>query len=137
MNEDFLDAHERHWVDAEYLYALQRWANADHLYGLAAECGLKGLTETFKGSSLESGQRRHIMEAYKPHNAWDIFESYRSGNALGAKFLLPTINPFTDWDVSQRYANQNRFNQASVDPHRKGAELVMDLMIKADLEGLL
>jgi len=41
--EDFLDAHERHWEDAELLFGNRRWANADHLYGLAAECGLKAL----------------------------------------------------------------------------------------------
>lgn len=31
------------------------------------------------------------------------------------------INPFNDWDVGQRYANQNHFNQARVDAHRLGA----------------
>ncbi len=137
MNEDFLDAHERHWEDAQCLYSLKRWANADHLYGLSAECGLKGLTEKIKGSSLGPGQRRHIMQANKTLNAWDIFESYRSGSSLGAKFHLPASNPFTDWDVCQRYANQSHFNQAVVDQHRLGAQLVMELVIAAELEGLL
>ena len=59
MNEDFLDAHMRHWTDAELLYAAQRWANADHLYGISAECGLKGLTETFKNGPLAGKERRH------------------------------------------------------------------------------
>ena len=58
MNEDFLDAHLRHWTDAELLYAAQRWANADHLYGISAECGLKGLTETFKNGPLAGKERR-------------------------------------------------------------------------------
>jgi hypothetical protein len=40
MNADFLDAHYRHWQDAELLFGRGRLANADHLYGLAAECGL-------------------------------------------------------------------------------------------------
>jgi len=43
MTADFLDAHERHWTDAEILFAQGRFANADHLYGLSAECGLKWL----------------------------------------------------------------------------------------------
>ena len=37
---DFGDAHSRHREDAELLFREQRWANADHLYGLSAECGL-------------------------------------------------------------------------------------------------
>ena len=64
------------------------------------------------------------MEANKPETAWDVFETYRSGHAQGTKFLLPSINPFNDWDVGQRYANQNHFNQARVDAHRLGAEQV-------------
>ncbi len=43
MQADFLDAHERHWQDAELLLTNQRLANADHLYGMSAECGLKRL----------------------------------------------------------------------------------------------
>jgi hypothetical protein len=41
MNTDFLDAHERHHDDADHLHANARHANADHLYGVSAECGLK------------------------------------------------------------------------------------------------
>lgn len=40
---DFFNAHQRHWKDAELLYKEKRWANADHLYGLSAECGLKAV----------------------------------------------------------------------------------------------
>lgn len=47
MQADFLDANERHWDDAEHLFQAQRWANADHLYGIAAECGLKRLMLAF------------------------------------------------------------------------------------------
>jgi len=41
MSIDFLDPHDRHWEDGERLFGVSRWANADHLYGLSAECGLK------------------------------------------------------------------------------------------------
>ena len=43
MYIDFLDAYLRQWEDAEMLFGSERWATADHLYGLAAECGLKRL----------------------------------------------------------------------------------------------
>ena len=42
---DFVDAHRRHWEDAELLFDHQRWANADQLYGLSAECGLKAVMQ--------------------------------------------------------------------------------------------
>lgn len=54
MNADFLDANARHQHDADLLFDRQRWANADHLYGLAAECGLKRLMVTF-GMLLSAG----------------------------------------------------------------------------------
>ena len=130
MEEDFLDAHMRHWTDAELLYKSQRWANADHLYGFSAECGLKSLIETLRDAPLPKKERRHIMEA-KNESAWqiasDVFETY-NGGALGAKFSLQSVNPFTDWEAGQRYANQNHFNQAHVDAHRLGAEQVRALV---------
>jgi hypothetical protein len=59
MNTDFYDAHQRHWDDAELLYEKQRWANADHLYGMAAECGLKQLMLAF-GMTFDSGKNRPV-----------------------------------------------------------------------------
>jgi hypothetical protein len=137
MNEDFLNAHERHWDDAEFLFAKQRWANADHLYGISAECGLKGIIEKFKGGPLDQGEKRHIMESKKPPSAWDTFEMYRSGHQLGSKFAMPANNPFINWETSQRYANQSNFDKSRVELHRKGAELIMEFVITANLEGLL
>lgn len=39
----FVDAHRRHWDDAELLLGNARWANADQMYGFSAECGLKAV----------------------------------------------------------------------------------------------
>ncbi len=41
MNTNYKNAARRHYEDAEILFNRLRWANADQLYGLAAECGLK------------------------------------------------------------------------------------------------
>ena len=43
MPVNFRDAAERHWADAGYLLEDDRIANADHLFGLSAECALKAL----------------------------------------------------------------------------------------------
>lgn len=141
MTPDFLDAHQRHWDDAERLFAATRWANADHLYGMAVECGLKRLMIAFgmsigsDGSPSNSQDRAHVMETRRIP-VWDRYETYRSGHHQGANYGLPQANPFHDWDVSQRYADQSNFTQARVQPHRTAADTVYKLIIKATLEGL-
>ncbi len=136
MAEDFLDAHDRHWTDAEKLYSDNRWANADHLYGVSAECGLKQLIIALNGS-LGTGDKKHIMERAGSVNAWDRFESYRSGSPIGAKFALPSANPFSAWHVSQRYENQSGFSKTGVDVHKAGAAIVKRLVNTAKMDGLL
>lgn len=138
MNTDFFDAHNRHWKDAEQLFNAARWANADHLYGLAAECGLKRLMMIFgmnvdatTGSPTERKDRAHA------NTAWMRYESYRSGHRQGAHYALSTEHPFANWDVSQRYANQSHFDQPRALAHRTGADSVSRLMNKATLDGLL
>jgi hypothetical protein len=44
-NPDFRAAARRHHDDAGFLLADSRWANADHLAGLAAECALKAIMQ--------------------------------------------------------------------------------------------
>lgn len=137
MQEDYLDAHHRHWDDAERLFAAARWANADHLYGLAAECGLKALMEKLspQGALNQKQDYVHIMEDKKPNNAWSRYQSYLSGR-LAIKLALPQTNPFSDWLVSQRYAHQSNFDPTRVDPHRQGANVVRQLVEQADKDGL-
>ena len=50
---------ERHWLDAEQLFHLTppRLANADQLYGLSAECGLKALMHKW-GMELNNNKPR-------------------------------------------------------------------------------
>jgi hypothetical protein len=139
MDADFADAHNRHWDDAERLFFAERWANADHLYGVAAECGLKRLMQVFgmdvgkDGSPKKSDDRKHIDKI------WHRYETYRSGHAQGASYSLPTISrsPFDNWEASQRYAKESAFHQGHVAPHRSGAEFVRRLLAQARRDGLL
>ena len=135
MKVDFLDAHERHWQDAETLRAGSRWANSDHLYGFAAECGLKRLMLAFgmpvgQDGSPEKGDKVHA------DGAWERYEAYRSGHRDGAAYALPMPNPFSDWAAHQRYAGQTEFDEARADRHRKGAELVRRMLRVARDNGL-
>lgn len=138
MQSDFLDAHNRHWQDAEQLFEAQRWANADQLFGMAAECGLKKLMLAF-GMGFDTDKNRPEEGQDRKHadGIWARYEAYRSGHHQGANYGLTANNPFQDWDVSQRYANQSNFGQARVQPHRGGANEVRQLIRKAQLEGLI
>ena len=138
MKADFQDAHIRHWTDAEYLFQAQRWANADHLYGVAAECGLKALMLKF-GMPFDSQKDwpKHQEDRSHANRIWLRYESYRCGRNLGDKFSLSDRNPFSDWDISDRYAHHGYFDVERTGVHRVGAKEVFDLMRKADLEGLL
>lgn len=138
MRVDFLDAHERHWEDAERLFRAQRWANADHLYGLAAECGLKRLMLAF-GMPFDTTKDRPAKKEDREHadGIWARFEAYRCGHHRGAGYVLPTSNLFGDWNVSQRYAHQSQFDQTRAQGHQSGAAIVRALVKKAQREGLL
>jgi len=138
MHADFLDAHERHWEDAERLFQAQRWANADHLYGLAAECGLKRLMRAFD-MPFDKARGRPIKKSDQVHadGIWMRFESYRCGHPQGTGYVLHGSNPFSNWNASQRYAHQSDFDQARAQEHRSGADVVRQLVKKARKEGLI
>lgn len=138
MNSDFLNAHTRHWTDAEHLFQLQRWANADHLYGLAAECGLKRLMLEF-GMGFDIAKDRPSASADQVHvdKVWVRYETYRSGHPQGAGYTLPTVNPFSQWRVSDRYANESNFNRGRAQVHQAGAQEVCKLIAQAKLNGLI
>jgi len=129
VTDDFTDAHDRHWRDAEYLsgfvsrlLGFASLANADHLYGLSAECGLKAVL-------VAAGQP--IEKPYKDHvdKVWPLFVSFAHGR-LGARYLamLPAGEPFRDWEVSQRYWHRRYFRRARLTPHRDAAMAVRAML---------
>lgn len=138
MQADYLDAHQRHWDDAERLYGACRWANADHLYGMAAECGLKQLMRAF-GMPFDENRSQPAKEQDRKHAdaIWARYESYRCGHHQGCSYVLTGDNPFDKWEVSQRYANQSHFSQARARTHQAGAQMVCNLVRQAQYDGLL
>lgn len=140
---NFIDAHQRHWEDAEFLHEGLRWANADHLYGISAECGLKALMALISplnwpfGEPIESKDKVHVNyldpKYSTKQNAWDRYQTYLAGS-LGTRYTLAQNNPFQDWDISDRYAKRTHFSEASVIPHRQGAEAVRQLVQQAQKE---
>lgn len=138
MSSDFLDAHHRHWDDAELLFSKSRLANADHLFGISAECGLKALMKCFGMEMNTRGDRPQEREdAVHADRIWQRYSTYQSNHHQGTQYLISSVNPFDNWNAGQRYANQSQFNQQNVQDHRVGAEQVRNLIVKAVKDGLI
>ena len=132
---DFTDAHQRHWEDAELLFEHDRWASADHLYGLSAECGLKAVMVGLGMSVDESGAPREREHRQHMPELWLVFEAFarkRDGGAYLA--LFSDGKPFADWSIDGRYANRRHFQSANVTPHQDAARQVADVVQRAELE---
>ena len=131
---DFTDAHRRHWEDAELLFDAGRWANADHLYGVSAECGLKAI---MRDLGMEMDAKGRPEKQYREHmpKLWSAFKDFAQNRDGGAYLAsLPDDEPFDDWSIDDRYANQGHFGSADVAPHRDAACLVRVVVQRAELE---
>ncbi len=132
---DFTDAHRRHWEDAELLLAHDRWANADHLYGLSAECGLKavmlslGMNVDASGTPSERRHKEHMPRL------WPVFEDFAREHGGGTYLAsLSDGESFADWSIDDRYANHRHFQRANVTPHQDAARQVADVVQRVELE---
>ena len=136
MPVDFRDASERHWDDAGHLFANIRLPNADHLFGLAAECALKAVMLAL-GMRLRPTGRPEDPYAVHINRLWDEFITFAHsrGGAHYAAMLSGNPNPFYDWDVNQRYDHRTQFSQVIVINHQQGAEETMQVLETAVLNG--
>lgn len=137
---DFLDAHRRHWDDAELLFNSSRWANADQMYGFSAECGLKAVMKKL-GMWVDAtgtparGHQKHVQ------HLWPIFLVFAAGRG-GARWVpylrrLPTQNPFANWSHHDRYAHRGWFAQSNVAPHQAAARTILNMVQSGAQAGLL
>ena len=135
---DFKDAHFRHWVDAELLFLHKRWANADHLYGFSVECGLKAVMAALgmqldpSGSPQNTEHRKHV------NILWPTFMIFAQGrNGSWYVTNLPQGKPFTNWTEQDRYAHHQCITESEATAHRVAAKEVLDVLKKAQMQGLL
>ena len=129
--EDYVDAHRQHWTDAELLFQRSRWLNADQLYGISAECGLKALMPAL-------GMRvkwKHVDVIWPDFARFAISAQGR----VGARFvtLLPRGTPFANWSVHNRYAHSRHFSCAGTAPHQIAARQVRNMILQARLDGVI
>jgi hypothetical protein len=133
---DYLDAMKRHWEDAELFWNQEpkRLANADQLYGLVAECGLKALMTKLVHGYFDHNRGRPSNRDDLVHadGIWERYINYSQGGAA-ALYALPTddINPFEQWEIDDRYANRMHFDHTRVKGHRDAAITVKELVDKA------
>ena len=132
---------KRHWDDAELLWSQmpKRFANADQLYGLVAECGLKALmTKLVKGYfDHNRGRPNKGVDLVHADGIWSRYMNYSQGGAA-ARYALPTnTNPFGQWEIADRYANRMHFVYARVDGPRNAALMVKNLVDQAEHQQVL
>jgi hypothetical protein len=124
MTAAFDHAATRHWSDARLLEDEGRLPNADHLFGLAAECAIKSalvqLSELTPGGELAAGYQEHIEKLWD-HARLHGFQ--RTFPNLQAVLRLP--NPFDDWKVDQRYERGNAVTVDVKNRHRDAAKRVL------------
>lgn len=140
MKPDFKNAYERHQKDANSLFDNKRYANADHLYGLAAECALKAIMMGLdpciannKGDLNDPKDKKHI------NFLWDHFKLFIQGRSASSYLAYVSMkNPFNKWSIEARYAHQKFFTKIEVESHKTAvnntiAYLVADARMKGHL----
>ena len=139
LQTDYLDAMARHWDDAELLWGQvpRRFANADQLYGLAAECGLKALMTKLVNNFFDHSIGVPSSRDDRVHidGAWNRYNIYSQGGAAARYALPPMNNPFVQWEIADRYANQGNFRYTRVRRHRNGCLLIKNLVHQAKAKG--
>jgi hypothetical protein len=110
---DFPASARRHLDDAKLLEANSRLPNAGHLYGYAAECGLKALLIWHGHPTDAEGSPVHALGFRQHVDQLVITSTFKAlkrfvNNRSGAKYLamIPSISAFSDWKVGHRYFSE-------------------------------
>jgi len=138
MSTDFLDAYERHRADADLLLENERWPNADQLYGLAAECGLKAVMRALGMRLRDDGSPQMGSHRVHINLLWPEFHAFAAGRrAEPYTVMLPAENLFSDWDIGQRYYRSEEIPKDTATRHREALRHVHRVVSRARLDGRL
>lgn len=138
---DYATAARRHYKDAQFLFGGDRWPNADHLAGVAAECGLKTILLGYFGATLN--QRN--MPVYGQPNRWlghlnalwNELPQVVSGRTAGPVFtaLLAGQPPFVNWNIDDRYSDGSAITEQDARGHISSARAILGILEQAILTG--
>jgi len=133
---DFVAAARRHFSDGTLLRDTKRLPNADQLFGLSVECALKAFAVAL-GVPVDPGGEL-AEHAYKTHVniLWDMLRGLATGRR-GAWFFarLPEGSPFSDWNIAQRYWDDQSVRPSAVEDHFKAARSIMTTLERASERG--
>jgi hypothetical protein len=141
MSVDFLGSSKRHYQDAELLTSNKRVPNAGHLFGFAAECGIKALlvsqglkTDPKTGDIIESRPHKYrthvdvLINNVQPFPSSRIYSKY-----LG---MMPNLKAFSNWSTTHRY-----YKESSIPPShsdwREAAREVLKMLDEGKLDGVI
>lgn len=120
---NYWEAAVRHYHDGKVLLSSQpvpREANADQLFGLAAECALKailvwlGVPTDADGGVTEPGVKKHIDAL------WPEYVNHPDGR-VAARYQVGAQNPFHDWSVHHRYLADVHAGGSAAAAHERAA----------------
>lgn len=138
---DFSGAGRRHYQDAELLKSNNRIPNAGHLFGFAAECGIKALlvshglsTDPTTGDLVETKPYKYKTHVNVLINNVQTF----SGSPGYSKYvgMMPNLKAFSNWDTSHRYYDELLIPTSFTD-WRTAAEEVIRMLDQARLDGVI
>jgi hypothetical protein len=132
---NFRMAAERTYRDAAHLEDGKRLANADHLYGLAAECALKAILVGLgvippSGPPPKDFWRKHI------DMVWSQYSACVSGQGHSS-YLVASANPFAGWKADHRYEDDALFTSVRLRKHSAGALEAGLVLEQAILDGVV
>lgn len=117
MPENYHDAALRHFHDSERLAGEQRFDNAGHLIGFAAECALK---HHFGITASQNTPKTHLPDLAA---AMRRRFSARDPNQAAMYSLLNNIGPgyFSGWSVNDRYGEDDTISEVRYNRWREQA----------------
>ncbi len=137
---DYLESGRRHFDDGLRLAAACRLPNAGQLFGLSAECGVKGLLvalghQTESDGGLGKGPlRKHVNQLHAASADLSVFLTGRNAGRYWA--MLPSLANFVDWSVDQRYYGTAGIPQSHAN-WQAAAREVQEMLQQAQLDGVV
>ncbi|MGH3546096.1 MAG: hypothetical protein ACRDPW_09260 [Mycobacteriales bacterium] len=143
----FAVATRRHYEDAEFLFSGRRCVSADHLAGLAAECGLKAILLKCGEAKMNSksgkpvlvapnsGEEKSLGHVDELWNQLPLIVSGRSAKRFTALVARPA--PFATWRITDRYSDGTTITAECARKHLDAAGQILGLLEQAEREGTL
>jgi hypothetical protein len=125
MPEDYAVAATRHFRDAALLEESRRVANADQLFGFAAECAIKqalvDLPGFRAGGTLAPAYHKHVNQL------WDLVPLQNIPRRYGGLVVVlkGLRQPFADWSTDQRYGADGVVTGEAMGRHRRAAARIL------------